>query len=871
MNRFLFSLLLLLTSLSAVQAQPKPLTTRQTATGNTAKPWTYWWWMGDAVNEPDITSLLEQFAKAGLGGVHIIPIYGVKGFEKQFIPYLSDRWLAVFAHTVQEGKRLGLGVDLTTGTGWPFGGQGVTADIAAKAWKVENGQLTSALTKQQVKRPAPGGQGPVIDYFSKSAVAQYLHRFDSTLTRLPERPRAVYNDSYEVYGANWTDKFLTEFAARRGYDLNTQLAALQDTTQLPTSILVHQDYHQTLSELLNDGFAKTWGKWATKAGYLSRNQAHGSPGNLIDLYAQADIPETESFGSSRFPIPGLRVDANYEVDRFGTPNPLAMKFASSAAHLLGKPLVSSETGTWLANHFQVSLSQIKPQVDELLAAGINHIFYHGIPYSPPSEGWPNVDSPGWLFYASTNYGPTSHFWPHLPLLNQYIERCQTRLQSSKPDNDVLLYFPIHDLWATRARSAGGIHQLEVHHVEQWLLPQRFGKLGEQLAQRGYAFDYVSDDLLTKLTASPSGVRSPSGATYKVVLVPRSTYLPETSLRQLERLARLGARIIFDGPLAQQAPGFYQHEARSATVKQLGKTLQNIKTVTVTTDVFSALPKAGVRSEPWAAEGLSFIRKQRADTTQYFITNLGNQFRQNWITLSATGRVSRYDPLTNETKTVPVRNGKNGQKEVFLQLQPGQSCFMNVTLGTPNVVNTDAQKRLTSQPDAPAISLTNPWQFQFMQGRPALTTTATLPKLVSWTTVSDSAGYFWGIGRYTTTFDLPAGAKAASYLLSLGDVREVADVRLNGESIGTAWCLPYQLTLPADKLRPRDNRLDIDVTNLSANYMRLYDRIHPDWKKFYDINIVDIRYKPFDATKWDALPSGLLGPLTLTPVVSVSNP
>lgn len=184
------------------QVPPKPLVTTQQA-----KPWTYWWWMGSAVNESDITHQLEQFAQVGLGGVHIIPIYGVKGYEKQFIPFLSDRWLAVFAHTVREGKRLGLGVDLTTGTGWPFGGPGVSTEMAAKEWKVENGNLTAVPTKQQVKRPAPGGQGPVIDYFSKQAVDQYLCRFDSTLARLPERPRAIYNDSYEVYGANWTANF----------------------------------------------------------------------------------------------------------------------------------------------------------------------------------------------------------------------------------------------------------------------------------------------------------------------------------------------------------------------------------------------------------------------------------------------------------------------------------------------------------------------------------------------------------------------------------------------------------------------------------------------------------------------------------------
>ncbi len=827
--------------------------------------------MGNAVNEADITSQLEQFAKAGLGGVHIIPIYGVKGFEKKFIPFLSDRWLAVFAHTVHEGKRLGMGVDLTTGTGWPFGGPGISHAMAAKKWEIVNEKLTSVLTNQQVKRPAPGGQGLVIDYFSKQAVDQYLRRFDSTLNQKPEKPRAVYNDSYEVYGANWTDNFLTEFKTRRGYDLNSQLAAFLDTTQTATSILVHQDYHQTLAELLLDGFAKPWANWAHKAGYRTRNQAHGSPGNLIDLYAAADIPETESFGSSRFPIPGLRVDANYEVDRFGTPNPLAMKFASSAANLTGKPLVSSETGTWLANHFQVSLSQIKPQVDELFASGINHIFYHGIPYSPPSEGWPRVDSPGWLFYASTNYGPTSHFWPHLPLLNHYIERCQTRLQSSKPDNDVLVYFPIHDLWTTQAKSAGGIHQLEVHHVERWLLPQPFGRLCEQLTEHGYSFDYVSDALLNNLTATKQGVRSASGATYQVILVPRTTYIPETSLRQLTRLAQQGVRVIFDGQLPKQASGFHTHQERTVVVQQLNKTLKKLPTVTVTSDLFGTMNQLSVRVEGWASEGLSFIRKRRTtsgkktsgvtDTTQYFITNLGNRFHQNWITLSATGHVTGYDPLTNQQKSLPIRQGKNRKSEVYLALEPGQSLFINVSPGTPVYKNV-----VTSSAPADVITLKTPWQIQFGTGRPAQTTSATMPNLVSWTTLSDSASYFSGTVRYTTTFDLPAGVRISDYTLDLGDVREVADVRLNGQPVGTGWCIPFRLTIPASQLKARDNQLEIAVTNLSANYMRLYDRQNPGWKKFYDINIVDIRYKPFDATKWEAMPSGLLGPVTLTPVV-----
>ncbi|KAB7730020.1 glycoside hydrolase [Rudanella paleaurantiibacter] len=846
-------LLFCLLSSTLALAQPGP------APGQTTKPWTYWWWLGSAANEKDITGQLEQFAKAGLGGVHIIPIYGVKGAESAFIPFLSKRWLDVFAHTVREGKRLGLGVDLTTGTGWPFGGPGVSEAHAAKAWKLVDGKLTAVPTRQQVKRPAPGGAGPVIDYFSRSAIDAYLVRFDSTLNTLPQRPRAVYNDSYEVFGANWSDDFLAQFQKRRGYDLQSQLAAFLDTTGSDAGIRVHQDYHQTLSELLHDGFTRQWTDWARRQKYLTRHQAHGSPGNLIDLYTLADIPETESFGSSRFPIPGLRVDANYEVDRFGTPNPLAMKLASSAAHLAGKKLVSSETGTWLANHFQVSLSQLKPQIDELFASGINHVFYHGIPYSPPSEPWP-----GWLFYASTHYGPQSHFWPHLPQLNSYVERCQSRLQTSAPDHDLLVYFPIHDLWATRARSGGGIHQLEVHHVERWLLPQAVGQLGEQLLRRGFAYDFISDEWLNRLTVSPKGVRTPAGTTYRAIVIPRTTYFPESTLRQLAKLAQQGARIVFEGALPTTAPGFFAHAKRSGQVRELSSQLSKLPSVRVSNNVFNTLREQGVRAETWAEQGLSFLRKRRADgTVLYFVTNLGNTFRPGWITPATTGTVRRYNPLTDQTEPVAVRAGRTGQTELFLALEPGQSCFLEISPGQA------ATRQSAVQTNGMAVlELSTPWQFRFGAGRPTLSGSATLPKLVSWTSITDSAGYFWGTGHYQTTFDLPAGAAPnALYELDLGDVREVAEVQLNGQPLGTAWCLPFRLSIPANRLKTTGNTLEIAVTNLSANYMRLFDKQHPGnqppgWKKFYDINIVDIRYRPFDATGWDAQPSGLLGPVKL---------
>ncbi|MDB5240273.1 MAG: glycoside hydrolase [Spirosoma sp.] len=820
---------------------------------NTARPWTYWWWMGSAVTEPELTRQLEQFAKAGLGGVHIIPIYGVKGYENQYIPFLSQRWLTVFSHTVREANRLGLGVDLSMGTGWPFGGPNVTPDMAAKQWQLTGDQLTSMPTNQQVKRPAPGGAGPAVDYFDKNAITGYLRRFDSTLVTLPERPRAVYNDSYELYGANWTRNFLAEFHKRRGYALDSQLRAFLDSNQTEANIRVRQDYYETLADLLADGFTKTWTGWATRHRYLTRNQAHGSPGNLLDLYALADIPETESFGSSRFPIPSLRVDAGYNVDNFGTPHPLAMKFASSPANLLGKRLVSSETGTWLANHFNVSLSQLKPQMDELFTAGINHIFYHGITYSPSNERWP-----GWLFYASTNYGPTSHFWSELPALNHYVERCQTRLQMSRPDNDVLVYFPMHDLWATPAKSAGGVHQLEVHHVDRWLLPLPFGRLCDTLRQRGYSFDYVSDKQLAQLSVS-SGKIMASGGQYRVILIPACQYMPETTLRRLRDLAKQGATIVFEHAMPQQAPGFYEFVRRGTLVQTLGREMKQLRTVRVAANVVQTLATLHVPVESMAMLGLSFIRKQAGGKPIYFIANLANRFQSGWISLAKQDtRWVHYDPLTDQTTILPVRLTKNKSAQVWLRLLPGQSCFLTPDDRTQPVKEVKKPTNKTI-----ADELNGPWNLTFVKGKPEGLQPAQLNQLRNWTTLSDSAGYFSGTARYETTFRVAEPINPlATYRLLLGDVRETARVWLNGQEVGLAWSLPFELTIPATLLRQTDNRLVVEVVNLSANYMRLRDGQLPTWKKFYDINMVDIRYTPFDATSWKPMPSGLLGPVQL---------
>lgn len=815
---------------------------------STAKPWTYWWWMGSAVTKEDITKQLEIFQKSGLGGVHIIPIYGVKGYESGFIPFLSTNWLDVMQHTVSEGKRLGIGVDMTTGTGWPFGGPNVPNSLGAKKMTIKDGQPVVENTKQEVKRAAPGGAGLVFDPFHEKGMSQYLTRFDSAFAQTDFKPRSMYMDSYEAYGANWTDDFLEQFKKRRGYDLKNQLTLLSDSSDNADAKLVQIDYHQTLAELLRERYAHQWTQWSKEHGFLTRYQAHGSPGNLLDLYDEADIPETESFGTSRFLIPGLRIDPDYSIQQFGTPNPLAMKFASSAAHFSGKKLVSSETGTWLANHFKVSLSQIKPQIDELFTAGINHIFYHGTTYSPIKESYP-----GWLFYASTNFGPNSHFAEHFSLLNKYVESCQALLQDSKSDNDVLVYFPIHDLWSTHAKSAGGVHLLEVHHVDRWLLDLPFGKLVQKLWNEGFSFDYVSDRQLSRLSINKNGDISSESASYKTLLIPVGTYMPEETMDQLLRLAKAGAKIVFEDKMPEQVAGYVSHADHQLGFIKNETALKALSHVYTGKNWEQILLKNGVVQEEFAKKGLTFIRKKTADgKVLYFVANLGNQFKEEWIGLGTKGIVNKFDPLSGES-TLSYRENK-GKSEIFLSLSPGQSCFLRAASGSAKSPEIAGAKK--------EYEISGEWTVDFVRGKPSLPVLAKINKLQSWTSLPDSAVYFSGTARYSIKFSLPAGISKEAITLNLGDVREVAVVKINGKEIGTTWSIPFQLTLPVGTLKEKDNVMEIEVTNLAANYMRLRDKQAPDWKKFYDINIVDITYKKFDASKWEPMPSGLLGPIKL---------
>ncbi|MBI5382314.1 MAG: glycoside hydrolase family 2 [Opitutae bacterium] len=827
------------------------------------KPWTRWWWPGSAVDPANLTRELTALAEAGLGGVEITPIYGAKGAEERFVPFLSPKYVELLAHTAAEARRLGLGVDMATGTGWPFGGPQVGPDDAELKIALADGQLAPRPTGFKVKRAAPGGAGPVLNPFSPAALARYLVPFTAALAPLP--PGALhgqFHDSFE-YTANWTPELPEKFLAQHGYDLRDRLAEFGGAGDPEIVARVKSDYRETLAQLHLD-YVKTWVEWTHRLGGVARNQAHGAPGNLLDLYAAADIPETEVFGASAFPLPGYR----YEAAELGKnlPQPLVNRFASSAAHVAGRPHASSETFTWLREHFHESPSEMKPELDQLFLTGINHVFYHGTAYSPADAPWP-----GWLFYASTQFNPRNPLWRDFAALNAYIARAQSLLQAGAPDNDLLVYWPVYDLWH---RAEGWDRRFSMHGRD-WLTESPTGETARLLIARGCAFDFISDAQLDQTRFAAGELKTP-GAAYRAILVPRCEHLPLATLQRLLALAHDGATVLFLGALPADVPGLGRLAERRAQFQaalaplawadgptaglRIAPVGEGQMAVGPSLTALLALTRA--TAEPLATQGVDVLRRRTADGYIYFVANLTAQPLDGWVQLGRAAQSAvLLDARTGRAGVAALHPLPDGA-EVFLQLRPGESIFVRTL--TKRAARGAAWPYFCENEDATPIALAGEWRVRFSAGGPELPPAFATPTLHSWTEQGGEAERFAGTARYELDFTLPAGAKADDWLLSLGDVRETARVFINGTEVDHLWSLPF-VTRLGPTLRPGRNQLAIEVTNLAANRIRDLDRRGVAWKNFHEINFVNIHYKSFDAAEWPLQPSGLLGPVTLTPL------
>lgn len=898
-----------------------------------AKPAARWWWMGSVVDKENLTRNLEKYAAAGMGTMEITPIYGVQGNEANEIPFLSPQWMQMLQHTESEASRLGMQIDMNTGTGWPFGGPEVAIEDAAcklliaeyqlkggkrltqkievadakqrpcavlerlmascspagmggknVRWidltdKVKDGMLNWKAPKgnwhliaafcgktfQKVKRAAPGGEGYVMNHFSARAVKNYLGRFERAFSgdfrgasgAVTTYPHNLFNDSYEVYGADWTEDLFDEFFARRGYKLEEHLPeflAKGERTDATRRII--SDYRETLGELLQENFTRQWTDWAHLHDSKTRNQAHGSPGNLIDLYATVDVPECEGFGLSDFGIRGLRKDS---LTRPNDSDLSMLKYASSAAHIAGKPMTSSETFTWLTEHFRTSLSQCKPDIDLMFVSGVNHTYFHGTTYSPAEAAWP-----GWKFYATVDMSPTNSIWRDAPAFFQYITRCQSFLQMGQPDNDLLVYLPVYDMWNDQD---GRLLMFDIHKMAK--RAPRFIEAVHRINDAGYDMDYISDNFIRTSTCRDGKIVTSGGGAYKALVVPGARLMPADVLEKLLSLAEEGATIVFLDQYPEDVPGYAGLEQRRADfnrtlekVKKMETNLGTTRTVVFGTDYARTLAQTAAVPEAMKTEyDLSCIRRANPEGYHYFISALTGKDTEAWVPLAVSARSAiLYNPMNGSSGKARLRQ-KDGKTEVFLQLLSGESVILKTFTDT-NVQVEDWKYQMALD----AVSeLSGMWSLHFIESAPAVSNVPDSVLLGSWTDLSfDGAKTTMGTACYATTFTIDNPAAADEWMLSLGDVRESARVRINGKEVATLWAVPYRCNI-GNYLHPGKNILEVEVTNLPANRIADMDRRGVKWRIFKDINMATLGYKKGSYADWQPVPGGLLGPVQIVPM------
>ncbi len=926
------------------------------------KPWTRWWWQGSAVDKENLTMELESFKEANIGGVEITPIYGVAGYEDEFIDFLSPEWMEMLTHTLQKGDSLDIGVDMATGTGWPFGGPMVGEAEAAKyvnhetyelqegeslsepvelvqesfvyslgnrmfgvesgsaidpgkeielddleepvsandnlqslaleqvrfdkplslitlmaysnegestdltdsvdtegnlAWTAPEGNWTlyaifQGIHGKMVERAGPGGEGLAIDHFDEEVLTDYLAHFDEAFSDYDiSGLRSFFNDSYEVDDANgeanWTPHFLDEFEQRRGYDLREHLPALLGESSDEKNSRVLSDYRQTVSDLLLDEFTRPWNQWADGKEAHIRNQAHGSPANILDLYGASDIPETEG------------------TDIFRA------KMASSAANVTGKQLVGSESATWLDEHFSSTLSDVKTAIDRFFLGGVNHIVYHGTAYSPQGEEWP-----GWLFYAAVHFNPQNPFWDHFKAFNEYVARTQSFLQRGNPDNDVLLYFPIHDQWA---ETGPGLLEHFDGGIENQFEGTAFKEATEEMQSRGYGFDYISDRQLQQVASSGQQIQA-SNISYKTLLIPASKYIPVSTFERIVDLANSGATVLFYQDLPSNVAGWSDLESNRERFQELVEVIGFSNTEDGSVQEAEAgdgrfllgdnldelLEEASVVRESMTDRGLEYLRRSHEEGNTYFITNWGEQRIDEWIPLGVSAESAvLFDPMNKQKGFADFKSGDAGNSEVHLQLEPGQSMIVQTYQnGQSEATYPYIEEAGQNEP------LEGTWSIEFIKGGPELPEPVEVDSLKPWTEFDgDAVENFSGTASYSLSFNAPDSV-SDGWVLNLGEVEQSARVALNGQDLGVLTGPVFKMYIDQELIE-ETNELEIEVANLMANRIAYLDREGISWKKFYNINMSAWEGQNrnengiFDASEWEPRPSGLLGPVTLTPV------
>ncbi len=825
-----------------------------------ARPMVRWWWFGPAVNDAEVGREIAAMRAGGFGGFELQTTYplatGTAPPGVTNVPFLSPEHRRLIGVAAAAARAAGLRMDLTLGSGWPYGGAATPLGESAGRLRIEattapvvhDGEAVVATvgprsfvagrTRMRVKRAALGAEGFVVDHLDPAAVRHFL---DAVATPMldacrPDVPYAVFCDSLESYGEDWTPTLPDEFRRRRGYDLRPLLPALTDAT-VPGAAEVRHDWGQTLTELFDDGFVRPVAAFAHARGSRFRIQAYGTPSAAESSYLGADLPEGEGFQWHSY---------------------RATRYASSAAHLMGVPVASSEAFTWLHPPvFRATPLDVKAEANLHFLQGVNQLVCHGWPYSPPQAG-----EPGWSFYAAGVFDDHNPWWPVMPDLTAYLTRCSDLLRRGRPANDVAVYLADDDGWA--GFTPGHVSLSDA--VGERLGPAVVGTV----LDAGYGLDFFDDGLLAARGKVDGGALAFGDLRYRVVVLAGVERLRPATMATFEAFVRAGGTLIATRSLPSTAPGYRSTAADHRAVadwsaRLFGGDHPPARFVRDERDLPAALvaglPPDLVLDPPNPAVG--FVHRRTDVGDLYFLANTSNCPVTARARCRAAGPVAEaWDPMSGATTPLAVTGGA-----VPVALDAYGAAAVLFTAGTPAAV---------AEP-GPAVTadVSAGWTVRF----PGDAAARPVGPLHSW--ADDPATRdFSGVATYRRAVTVPAGRRV---VLGFGPARpragrpatrpgsgftadldspvgEAAVVFVNGARAGSVWCPPYAIDVTRF-VRPGENDVRVDVANTAVNALATAG--FPNYDAAGLEAAFGKRFDPPRAAAFVPAPSGLLGPITLT--------
>nr|WP_165419973.1 glycosyl hydrolase [Edaphobacter modestus] len=633
----------------------------------------------------------------------------------------------------------------------------------------------------------------------------------------------VEDDSWEAGPTTWTKLLPAEFARLRGYDLVHWLPALTGKRMgdAGEAAAVRRDYYRTVADVIAENHYAHLGEIAKRNGLKFYSEAAGPNSGQLD--PQLDISGVEiPMGEFWVPSPHRPT-----LDRR-----FLMRDTASAGHVYGKRLLGCESFTSVGPHWEDSFFEMKNTGDQGFADGCNLIVVHNYSQSPSVTA-----KPGYVYFAGTHYSRNTTWWDETPAFNAYLGRSAFLLQQGLFVADALYY------------RGDGIGQIEQRKTEP------------TLPAEGYDHDNINlDALLHRLTVSDGRLMLPDGMSYRMLVLPANVPMSPEALMKIAGMVRGGAIVV--GP---KPTGIAGRVLRAEVKREFDATVAELWSDRIEDGkIFSGRAEEALHAlklQPdFEYSGLSdrgtidWIHRRAGKVDIYFVASKWDAEEKIAATFRVAGRQPElWDPVTGEIRDARSFTQADGRTTVPLEFGPRGSVF--VVFRRP-ISTRVAGKSQSNYPELHKLQeLKGSWQVAFdpKWGGPA---SVTFGSLVDWTKRPEwEIQHYSGAARYTKSFTLAAAPKSNSrIMLDLGEVHEVASVRLNGRDVGVVWTKPARIDI-TKFAHEGENMLEIKVVNLWPN------RLIGDAGLSAEKRLTETNVHKF-SEKTPLYPSGLDGPVVL---------